>query len=287
MLNVRTDSSNAMGGNVDCIQAASKPFTRSRKRSSLQAIGTVPSLYPVYLPLKSQHRLLNEVQGILERACYEFARKELQDLLTEKGWDCAEAVELNIWAHSLIRLEHSFTQQDLDGVGKPFPELMSSMAQLRHTAVHRLRVTASRIEQFMVDSESLTKLLKDKQAVETMTRLRRQTHSTVDELKRRKDLIEARIASTREQFAARKVELERLEQAAVADLLKENLQCVSLAGSHLEEALERAGSGDCALHSSTSVIGSDDGGNPRNGVEETALEDSEEERHKIGATDSD
>ena len=115
----------------------------------------MPSLYPVYLPLNTQHRLLVKVQAILEDPCYAFGHKMMRDILQKEGWDCPESVELNIWARVFRGNEDKFHADQLDELGKPIPEFLDSIAQLRHTAVHRVRVSANRVQQFMMDAESL------------------------------------------------------------------------------------------------------------------------------------
>jgi hypothetical protein len=41
--------------------------------------------------------------------------------------------------------EDKFDADKLAELGKPFPELLDSIAQLRHTAVHRVRVSANKV----------------------------------------------------------------------------------------------------------------------------------------------
>nr|POE72451.1 hypothetical protein CFP56_12324 [Quercus suber] len=207
------------------------------KRPQRKTSRAAPSLYPVYLPLRSQHRLLNLAQKTLEQACYEFGTTVLTSVLQANGWDCAEAVELNIWARSLREHKDKFVEDELVDTAKSFEDLLDSIAQLRHTAVHRLRVSATRLEQFMYDGESLCKLLHDAPSTTTMTRLRRTTSLAVDDLKRSKDLLETRIAATIQDFATRRAQLAQLEQLTLAQLLAEDRDCQDVAGRSLEEAL--------------------------------------------------
>lgn len=75
-----------------------------------------------------------KVQAILEEACYAFGHKMMGDILQKEGWDCPESVELNIWARVFRCNEDKFDAEKLLELGKPFPELLDSIAQLRHTA---------------------------------------------------------------------------------------------------------------------------------------------------------
>jgi hypothetical protein len=49
--------------------------TRPQKHSFPRTNISVSSLYPIYLPLNTQHRLLVKVQAILENACYAFVHQ--------------------------------------------------------------------------------------------------------------------------------------------------------------------------------------------------------------------
>jgi hypothetical protein len=82
-----------------------------------------------------------------------------------------------------------------DGLGKPFAQILDSIVHLRHTAVHRLRISANRLEQFMIDAEALVRLLRDDYCRLKLTRLRMDTQLTIGELKRNKDLLESKVTS--------------------------------------------------------------------------------------------
>ncbi|KAK5019734.1 hypothetical protein BJ546DRAFT_1057918 [Cryomyces antarcticus] len=211
--------------------------SQSRKRSFPHTTISVPSLYPVYLPLKTQHQVLVKVQGVLERACYSFGQKTMRDILEKEGWDCPEAVELNRWPRLFLLHQDQFAADEIDELGNAFPQLLDSIAQLRHTAVHRVRVTVHRIEQFMIDSESLAKLLQEDTCAKTLSRLRRETQLSVDELKRNKDLLESRLAETVKKIAAQRAQLEQLERTAMEDMLREDKEYQTFAGANLEQTI--------------------------------------------------
>lgn len=210
---------------------------QSRKPLCSQPSSSAPSLYPVYLPFVIQHRLLVRVQRILERACYAFGQKRLGGVLQGEEWDCAEAVELNRWPRIFLTYQDEFSADELKDLGRPFPELLDSITQLRHAAVHRIRLSANSAIQFIIDAESLAKLLQDDVSINTISRLRRETQFTIEELKRNKDLLESRLAETRRQLAARRAELERQELDAVENTLKEDREYLAFAGANLEQVL--------------------------------------------------
>lgn len=178
-----------------------------------------------------------KVQSLLERACYHFGEKILRDVLAKEGWDYPESVELNCWARVLLANQDKFSADAIIELGKPLEEVLDSVTQLLHTAVHRVRVSVTRVEQFMVDSESLARLLHDVSCTRTISRLRRETQLTVGELKRNKDLLESALAETFKKAAAQRAELEQLERIAVEDMLREDKEYQIVVGANLQQAI--------------------------------------------------
>ncbi|KAK5074428.1 hypothetical protein PMZ80_011243 [Knufia obscura] len=210
----------------------------SGKRKFQNIASGNPSLYPVYLPYQTQHKLLVSVQQSLERACYAFATRTLPDVVGDKEWDCAESVELNLWTQIFMRNQDKFPQEDVDRVGKPLHQLFDSVAQLRHTAVHRLRITANRVELFLVDAESLARLLNDDHCYQELSRLRRETHMSIEDIKRNKDLLETQLTLKLKKIAAQRAEIDRLEKSVVADMLREDQEYRQFAGTALNQAID-------------------------------------------------
>lgn len=207
---------------------------------------TARSLYPLYLPAKGQRRLLSKVQDILEHACFAFGKKAMASELQKQGWDSSECVELNVWMGLFRSREHLFSAERLAALGKSFPDLLSSIAQIRHTAVHRLRITAGRVELFLADAETLTALLADESCVRQLSHLRRETHSVLEEFGRSKDLLESQYKDKCKEIAARRAELDRIEHAAWDTMLEEDKQYQRFAGANLEEIIDIP---ETALHS--------------------------------------
>lgn len=207
---------------------------------------TTRSLYPSYLPAKGQRRLLSKVQDILEHACFAFGKGFMMQELHEQGWDSPDCVELNCWMGMFRSRENLFDAEQIATLGKPFGELLSSIAQIRHTAVHRLKITAGRVESFLVDAEMLAALLADDHCARQLSRLRRETHSVVEEFGRNKDLLEVRYMDKRREIAAKRAELDRIENEAWATMLEEDRQYQCFAGANLEEVIDVP---ETALHS--------------------------------------
>ncbi|KAF3047606.1 hypothetical protein E8E12_010787 [Didymella heteroderae] len=235
------------------------------------------SLYPLYLPAKGQRRLLSKVQDVLEHACFRFAEGVMPQQLQQQGWDSPDCVELNCWMGMFRTRESVFDIERVTTLNKPFGELLSSIAQIRHTAVHRLKVTAGRVEAFLTDAETLAALLGDETCARQLSRLRRETHSVVEEFGRNKDLLEARYVDKRKEIAARRAELDRIEIAAWEAMLEEDKQYQCFAGVSLEEMVDVP---ETAFHSrANSEAG-------QTSEEETSVESESEPDFRRAATDT-
>lgn len=178
-----------------------------------------------------------KVQAILEDACYAFGHKMMGDILQKEGWDCPESVELNTWARVFRCNEDKFDAEKLLELGEPFPELLDSIAQLRHTAVHRIRVSANKVQQFITESESLANILHNHTCAHMLSRLRREVQQAIEELGRNKDLLESILKEKLQEIDARRRELDSLECKAVEDMLREDKEYQTFASANLEQAV--------------------------------------------------
>lgn len=161
----------------------------------------------------------------------------MSDLLDRKGWDSSECVELSTWSHIFANNRESFKSSVVESLGKPLPNLLRTMAQLRHTAVHRIRVSAKTIEQFLSDAEQFAILLENDSGARALSRLRREANSILDELGRNKDLLESKLKERMKSIASQRAELDRLEMQVVQEMLTEDKNYKDLAGANLEEAI--------------------------------------------------
>ncbi|KAI7423213.1 hypothetical protein KC336_g7943 [Hortaea werneckii] len=153
------------------------------------------------------------------------------------GWDCAESVELNIWS-SVFRLrKETFSPDSLAEMGKPLPQVLDSMAQLRHTAVHRIRVAVNRVHQYLLDAERLMILLDNETTSKQLAELRQKAELATEDMRTNKDLLETRAAKQLRRYADQIVELERPQQSAIEEMLNEDKTCQLSAAALLESAV--------------------------------------------------
>ncbi|KID83157.1 ebs-bah-phd domain-containing protein [Metarhizium guizhouense ARSEF 977] len=134
---------------------------RSRRRRRRQRrkiiVPTTPSPLSTHSPASTEHKLLAHLQSVLEAACYEFGKRTMPDTLRRHGWDCAEALELNRCVKEL----QQWSFLGVNPANKPPDELFRSIADIRHTAVHRRRVSLHVVRQFFTDAETLLLLFGD------------------------------------------------------------------------------------------------------------------------------
>lgn len=195
----------------------------------------MPPLFPIYLPLGAQHRVLVHLQSLLELACYEYGKRTMPDTLRRRAWDCAEAVELNRWTEEFRRNRHGFPGIDI--VKTPFDKLLRSIANIRHTAVHRISVSAKGVEQFLLDAETFAVLLGDTKCIDQIVLLRRQAVLTIEELQRNQQFLRSKLSDTLRGIEAQREELKRLEDLAITKMEAEDIEYKMLASESIAEAV--------------------------------------------------
>ncbi|KAL6172705.1 hypothetical protein ACJQWK_01852 [Exserohilum turcicum] len=154
-----------------------------------------------------------EVQSALEKACFAFTEKNVDDVLLKQAWDCAEAIELNQWLKLILEHQETFSQSNLADIKKALSSLLDPISKLRHAAVHRLRLPAKSALQLITDAEALARLLQENDSLKLISTTRQQLSVTVEDLEKKKRILDNTIAEIRKQFATKRTELEREEAA--------------------------------------------------------------------------
>ncbi|KAI1755342.1 hypothetical protein F4782DRAFT_488194 [Xylaria castorea] len=201
----------------------------------VESTRVVPSLFPAYLPLRTQHRILTSVQSILEDVCFDYGQRVMPEILEKNKWDCSEAAELNLWSAEFLRRQNEFSDK-VDDVRKPLAILLRSVANIRHTAVHRVCISAKGLEQFLLNAESFTMLLGDTTRLQSLTELRQNIQQSIEELERNKHVLSSKFRETLKRIAAQRAELDRIEEMAISDMMREDGEYQAFAGRNLEEA---------------------------------------------------
>jgi len=89
----------------------------------------------------------------------------------------------------------------------------------------------------MIDSEALARLLQDEDSVRSLSQLRREIQLTIEDLKRNKDLLEAKVSEKLKKISAQRAELDQLERDVLQEMLQEDKDYQAFAGWNLQQAI--------------------------------------------------
>jgi hypothetical protein len=143
--------------------------SRESRDELLNADQVISLLSPIYLPCSLQHSLLVKAQNLLEHCLFKSGTSKMQEVIKDKGWDCAQCVELNDLVEILRRGKDLLNNFKDRTSHRPLSAVLGSLIQLRHTAVHWQRITALEIQLFLEDAGSLLNLLGDEEAAKDMS----------------------------------------------------------------------------------------------------------------------
>jgi hypothetical protein len=164
------------------IKSKSQPVMMGIKKCTAKTQQTIEGDYNAphikYISQAIQHETLRTTQAIAEAACFKYACIYMKDILSQKQWLCKEAVELNKWAGVFGEERNRFNQETLEKLPRKFDEILKSLADLRHTAVHRTHIPLAHILKFMMDAESISKLCEDDASFQQLSFLRRKLETS-------------------------------------------------------------------------------------------------------------
>lgn len=224
-------------GKIDTDPVAEEFIGSLRKQESARLGTSVPSLFPLEFPFITGHKILIKTQEVLEHACFRFAETAMPEILEKRKWHYPESAELNLWAKQFSKRQAKLGKVSSMGSSpsRPLKEVLSSVAQIRHHAVHRIPVTAKELERFMVDGETLVQLFEDRAATHVMSRARSEVHAAAAELENKKNMLEARLNRVLQDIDEKRAKLDRAEAEAIADMQQKDKEYQLLAGTHLQE----------------------------------------------------
>lgn len=192
-----------------------------------------PLLYPIYLPYKTQHQILSKVQFILEECCFKFATNSLPEAISARGWEYPEAAELTQWIKLLLPREEEISASAVSKIpGRSWQEVLLATSKIRHSAVHRLRISAKGIQDMLGDAIMLTIMLRDTIRRSLLEHIGRELTSSIEEVEGRLVNLEKDLTKELDILAKRRAELSRLADAAIhraIDNDRENRRVIGLA----------------------------------------------------------
>ncbi|KAL8407822.1 hypothetical protein RB594_006584 [Gaeumannomyces avenae] len=238
-------------GNKSVMDTSVEPEPRARSESQEKVEEDrfsirCPSLYPAYLPYQTQHLIVNKAQQVLEECCFDFATVSMSGLLQEKNWECPAAAELTEWTSMFLKGKSRWPGLPKE-LGEEGRELLLEVANIRHTAVHRLPTTAKELS------------------------------SKIKAMELNKNILEDTLASELQAIQKQRKGLDEKEARLIQAMLKDDMDNKALIGQLLEESVRKT----------FNKNGGDDQGESEddkedNGTEDGRKEEGEEEVAAIG-----
>ncbi|USP80753.1 anion exchange family protein [Curvularia clavata] len=192
----------------------------------------------ICLPFWYQHRIMVQIQTILEKACFNFALRKLGEIVQANAWECAEAIELNRWPQILFENQDKLDRKPLEDMEKSVPDILTSIRQIRHTAVHRLRLPARSALDLVSDAEVFAKLLQDNASTGMISTIRQHISVAVEDMEEAKRSLELKISEIEKDYAEKRIQLANEEAAMLASAMKENKENDFFANANPDDTLD-------------------------------------------------
>ncbi|KAL9609153.1 MAG: hypothetical protein Q9167_006065 [Letrouitia subvulpina] len=218
---------------IDTTRSSPGPLSPTSQWQNVKEtkVKNTPSLFPKQLSYTVQHDLLNTVQRVLEESCFEWTSHWIPSLLQDRGWTCAEAVELSQWSTILPPwFERVSADSTCLDSGEALQEVLEKTHYLRDAAVHRVPKSFKSIERMLKDSLMLVEVLYDTQRTLKLEELLRDFQNKAQDMEMRKNLLEKTLNEELQEIQKQRVALDRKENELKSDMLlrdRENTREIS------------------------------------------------------------
>ncbi|KAI1465324.1 uncharacterized protein F4812DRAFT_438290 [Daldinia caldariorum] len=200
---------------------------------------TLPSLYPTYIPYKAQHIILSEAQRMLEESCFEFTKKHMPALLENTGLDCASSLELTKWTRLLAKMSDEMPETAFNLGTTPLKEVLFATDKLRHSAVHRVPMTARAIKTLLKSAVVLGFTLGDHRHASQLEEICYELDNKVQAMELNKNALVNSTTAELEDIQRRRKELDRLEKEVLGNMVKNDQKNRGFIGALLEDSVGR------------------------------------------------
>lgn len=172
---------------------------------------------------------------MLEESLFKYGSEKMRDVIKTKGWDCPQCVELNDWIKILRKRKDLVLEPKDKTLDRPLSAVLNAVVQLRHTAVHRQKVTAFEVQSFLEDAEALLIFLDERTSAKEIADLHGVLSDYVKDLSAHSSSYQERLrAITRDkQMQAFRLKLE--EHLAVSEVLAESQEYERRAALQLQK----------------------------------------------------
>ncbi|KAH6613074.1 hypothetical protein C7974DRAFT_405121 [Boeremia exigua] len=169
----------------------------------------------IQFPYEAQHHVLSRVQRLLEETCFCFMERWFPSTLVLNNWTCAAAIELTKSLSIIKNYLHMLPPGCMDIPKQSlFLEIAPDIAQLRHTAVHRLHLQQDKFLQQIDCARTLAGLLQHSDNQNLLQTLHSQVDAQAKKLeydskivKQKADCILSQLSTQREVLAQREQQL--------------------------------------------------------------------------------
>ena len=170
-------------------------------------------LHPIYIPFRTQHRILTFVQSTLENCCWDFGQSWVPQLMKANKWDEPELVELTEWIKQFPKYTKGLpTSATRPTAGKSLKQVLSDTSTLRHTAVHRVPTSAGGIMDMLHAAYDFSLTLKDTPRAVLIRTIAEQLAASIHLLSQGQGLLQQTAFDELEVTAKGRTELDKLEQ---------------------------------------------------------------------------
>lgn len=204
----------------------------------------MPSLYPVQFPFRVQYSILARSQKLLEECCYDFTQKYTTNLLNDKKWDCAEAIELNRWSFTMIKRYGKRPAGPFKKSDSNIDDVLLAVNKIRHSAVHRLRISAKGILQMVGAGVKFAETLSDSVRASQLEELYKELQSKIKSQELSKNYLETKLKAELDEIERQREELAKREREAISTIVIEDKDNMHFIGSLIEGKLRIILGGD-------------------------------------------
>ena len=171
------------------------------------------SLHPIYLPFRTQHRILTFVQSTLEECCLEFGQSWAPHLMKVHKWDEPESIELTEWIKTFTKCTKDLPPSATRPIaGKTLNQVLSDTTRLRHTAVHRIPTTVKRIMGMLHAANDFALALKDTVRAALIKTIKEQLAASINTLFQSQALLQHKVSGQLKVAARGRTVLDKLEE---------------------------------------------------------------------------
>ena len=180
----------------------------------------VPPPAPVYLPFATQHRILNDLQTVLEGTCFDLTLKILPDVIKARELEVPEQLELKEWVSLIMESAgHLPCSVPIDWEG-----FLVAAEKLQYTITRRTRTGVNSIIDFLDESIIWTEGLNDVRRAAWCQHVRAKLQSTLANIEGFENNTREMLSVQLEDIARKRAELDAMETKAIAHMMEAEKQ---------------------------------------------------------------